>query len=281
MIHIRCMTAADIESGMRLKAQAGWNQTPADWRRMLAMQPDGCFVAEWNGVLVGTTVACLFDTVAWMAMVLVDATLRGRGIGKALLRHALEFADGQGASSVRLDATPLGQSLYEQLGFLPQYSLNRYAGSLPAELPGQQAVGVRQAETNDYPTLLLLDRAVTQTDRSKFLVRLFQEHPDGTYVATKHGQIAGYYTLRPGSSAWQPGPCIAEPEVGPDLLQHAFGHLRGRPVLLDVPAENEAAAELAQTSGLAVQRSFVRMCRGREITDDTKKLWASSGPELG
>jgi hypothetical protein len=28
------MTAADIAFGMRLKEQAGWNQVPADWRRL-------------------------------------------------------------------------------------------------------------------------------------------------------------------------------------------------------------------------------------------------------
>ena len=79
MIRIRQMTAADLGLGMRLKSQAGWNQTEADWRRFLEMQPDGCFVAEFDGVSVGTAVGCVFGSVAWIAMVLVDAEFRGRG----------------------------------------------------------------------------------------------------------------------------------------------------------------------------------------------------------
>src|SRR5215470_13964397 len=103
------MTVDDIPLGMRLKEQAGWNQTEADWRRFLDLEPEGCFVAELDSVPAGTTLTCTFGPVAWIAMVLVDAALRGRGIGKALMVHALDFLDRRGVRTVRLDATPLGQ----------------------------------------------------------------------------------------------------------------------------------------------------------------------------
>ena len=43
------MTSADIPLGMTLSQQAGWNQTRADWRRFLALEPGGCFVGELDG----------------------------------------------------------------------------------------------------------------------------------------------------------------------------------------------------------------------------------------
>lgn len=275
------MTAADCDLGMRLKSQAGWNQLPADWRRFLVMQPESCFVAEWDGAAVGTTAVCIFDSVAWIAMVLVDISARGRGIGKALLRHALEFVDRQGVPSVRLDATPLGQSLYEQFEFVPQYALDRYAGQMPTNVGHQQEDRIRPATCEDYAQILALDHSVTNTDRSKFLLPLFQEHPAGVQVAERNGHVVGYYTTRAGSAAWQLGPCIAEPDAGAGLLRHACGRLQGESVLLDVPVQNQQAAHLAQTAGLNVQRSFLRMCRGIEVNDDVARLWASSGPELG
>src|SRR5205823_2447734 len=94
MVRIRPMTDADLALGMRLKDQAGWNQTEADWRRFLALEPDGCFVAELDATPVATTVTCTFGPVAWLAMVLVEAAVRGRGIGTALAAHALAFLDG-------------------------------------------------------------------------------------------------------------------------------------------------------------------------------------------
>src|SRR5439155_20889733 len=123
MIRVRRMTAPDVSLGMRLKEQAGWNQTEADWRRCLDLEPDGCFVAEFDAVAVGTTTTCIFGTVAWIAMVLVDSAMRGRGVGKALMNRALEYLDASGVRSVRLDATPLGQPLYEKLGFVEQFQL--------------------------------------------------------------------------------------------------------------------------------------------------------------
>lgn len=123
MLRIRPMTADDLPLGMRLKSQAGWNQTQTDWRRFLAMQPEGCLVAELDGVAVGTAVVTAFESVAWISMVLVEQSVRGRGIGKALMSQALELAAELGCTSIRLDATPLGQPLYESLGFVPQYEL--------------------------------------------------------------------------------------------------------------------------------------------------------------
>src|SRR5205823_2979194 len=88
-----------------------------------------CFVAELGGAAVGTTACFLFGRVAWVAMVLVDEAARGRGVGTALMRHALAFADDRGIRSVRLDATPLGRPIYEKLGFVAEYPLTRYAGT--------------------------------------------------------------------------------------------------------------------------------------------------------
>ena len=64
MIHVRPLTAADVALGRRLCAAAGWNQTEADWRRFLDLQPDGCFVAEWEDrpVATVTTAAALAGT---------------------------------------------------------------------------------------------------------------------------------------------------------------------------------------------------------------------------
>src|SRR5262249_34729790 len=130
MLMIRLMTADDVAVGMRLKERAAWNQTEADWRRILALEPAGCFVAELDGNAVGTTCTCVFGSVAWIAMVLVDPVVRGQGIGTALMRHALAHLDGCGVRTVRLDATPLGRPIYEKLGFVPQFELARYGGVL-------------------------------------------------------------------------------------------------------------------------------------------------------
>ena len=115
----------DVPLGLMLTRQAGWNQLEADWLRFLDMQPQGCFVAELEGRPVGTTVTCILGPVAWIAMVLVDVGARRQGVATALLKHAIDFLDGQGVKTIRLDATAAGRPVYEKLGFAPEYQLTR------------------------------------------------------------------------------------------------------------------------------------------------------------
>ncbi|HWE37692.1 MAG TPA: GNAT family N-acetyltransferase, partial [Isosphaeraceae bacterium] len=129
VLRIRPMTAADLPLGLRLSRAAGWNQTPADWSRLLDLGPTGCFVAERAGTAVGTTTTCVFGPIAWVAMVLVDQDARGRGIGTALVAHAIDSLEGLRVRSIRLDATPLGEPLYRRLGFVAEYPLARFQGT--------------------------------------------------------------------------------------------------------------------------------------------------------
>jgi GNAT superfamily N-acetyltransferase len=284
MIHLRLMTDGDVPLGMRLKEQAGWNQTEADWRRCLELQPDGCFVAERDGVAVGTVTTCVFGPVSWVAMVLVDVAERGRGIGRILLDHALAFLDGRVITSVRLDATPLGRPLYEQRGFVEEYALTRYEGVVPAaatgsRLPEKMTIGAVGPE--HLECVLQLDRQTTDTDRRALLRRLFAEAPDEWRVALRGEEVVGYAAARAGSRAWQIGPCLATAEAGPSLLADAWRRHAGQRVFVDLPSEHRAAVAAVESVGLRPQRPLYRMCRGPRLHERPEQLWASFGPEKG
>jgi GNAT superfamily N-acetyltransferase len=287
VIRLRPMTAADIPLGMRLKEQNGWNQLEADWQRVLYLQPDGCFVAEWNGTPVGTTVVTIFGDVAWIAMVLVDANHRGHGIGTALMKHALDFLDARGVPSVRLDATPLGRPIYEKLGFVAEYELARYEGVLEhCKPPGKHAQvaleplpeGVRGAAV--LREVLHFDYIMTGARRGLFLSRLFAEYPEYVRVA-RHGDVAGYFAARPGSHALLLGPCVADGCAGGTLEWDAAARLGGQRVFMDIPLAETYAIDRAEMRGLKVQRRLLRMCRGKPVRERVGCLWASSGPEKG
>jgi GNAT superfamily N-acetyltransferase len=272
------MTVEDLPFGMRLKEQAGWNQTEADWRRALDLEPEGCFIAELDGRPVGTTTTCVFDTVAWVAMVLVDAAVRGQGVGTALMEHALAFLDERGAGSVRLDATPLGRPIYEKLGFVPQFELARYEG-VPGFSPGAEKV--ERARSGDREALLAIDREITGTDRRKLLLRLFAERPDDLRVVRRGDRIEGFLTARPGARATMIGPGLGSASAGRLLLADAWLAHEGQRIFLDIPTANARAVQMARDQGLTVQRHLLRMCRGDLVQERVECLWASSGPEKG
>jgi GNAT superfamily N-acetyltransferase len=278
LIHIRVMTEADIPLGMRLKEENGWNQTEADWHRYLDLQPDGCFVAMLDDEPVGTTTTCVFGAVAWVAMVLVDANCRRRGVGRELMCHALEFLDRQGVACVRLQATLLGQPLYEKLGFVPDYLLHRYEGVLPSAEEQAEVVPLREEDTEG---VLLLDREVTCSDRRKLLLRLLNEFPDSVRVARGVANVNGFIATRPGARALQIGPCLATTAAGHRLLQHVQHQHGGTHAFIDIPEANEPAIDWAEDIGFIPQRPLLRMRRGPAVGERISALWASSGPEMG
>jgi GNAT superfamily N-acetyltransferase len=284
MFTLRLMTSDDVPLGMRLRQQAGWNQTEADWRRCLELQPDGCFVAEVEGVPVGTVTTCIFGSVAWIAMVLVDVAMRGRGIGRGLLNGALAFLDARGIASVRLDATPLGRPLYQSLGFVEEYTLIRHEGVLSNAKPAAKSseeIVVRALPASHLEHALQLDRQITNTDRQTLLCRLFAESPEEWYLAVRGDEVLGYAGARAGSRAWQIGPCMATSGGGPLLLADAWQRHAGQNVFVDVPADNHAAITSVQAAGLVPQRPLYRMGRGTRVPERVEHLWTSFGPEKG
>ena len=272
------MTGADLGLGVGLSRQAGWNQLEADWRRFLDLGGEGCFVAEMNGVAVGTTTTCVFDSVAWIAMVLVEIQARRRGVGSAMLKHALAFLDDSGVKTVRLDATTAGQRVYEKLGFEPEYPLTRYEG-----IASQAGVQSHTVELDPAMVwqLVELDRHMTGTNRTKLLTRLFEDDPKAVRIVNRQGKPEGFIAMRPGANAVQIGPCIASAQAGPVLLTDALGRCAGRRVLLDVPSDHIRAVQTLKASGLKAQRHFMRMRRGRPVHDHVEGLWAGAGPEMG
>ncbi|MDR3637605.1 MAG: GNAT family N-acetyltransferase [Isosphaeraceae bacterium] len=279
IISVRETTVADIPFGMRLKEQAGWNQVEADWKRLLDLEPQGCFVAEIQSVPVGTVTSCRFGDVAWIALMLVDPDHRRRGVGRTLMSRALEWLDFRRIRSVRLDATPLGRPLYESLGFQAEGTLVRYQGVLTAGAPATELGNVSAADVFDG--VAELDRAVTGADRARFLRTLSREHPESFQVARERGRVIGFIMARPGAYARQIGPCIGDDEAGPRLLEDARRRYAGETVIVDIPQEHTRARRLVESWGLAPARELLRMGYGPRVQEDLDRLWASAGAEKG
>jgi len=87
------------------------------------LQPDGVFVAESeNGQVVGYVTTRLNNAsrIGWIPNLAVDPAYQGKGLGRALLQHAIEFFRQRGMEVAKietLEQNPIGQGLYPSLGF--------------------------------------------------------------------------------------------------------------------------------------------------------------------
>jgi|SRR5579875_3730217 len=276
---LRIMTAADVPAGMRLKDLAGWNQAPADWRRFLENSPRGCFVAEVDGRVVGTTATIVYEgRVAWIGLVLVDPDFRGRGIGTRLLERAIEHLDGLGVPNIKLDATPQGRPIYEKLGFRPEYEIERWvlARRVP-ELSG--AVAQRAA----CEKVLRLDGEIFGADRSGLLHSLAEDAPEFVLVADADEEITGYAFGRHGMPADHLGPWMARDAEAAQLLLDRFLRVSSvETIIVDALKARAFVADLLRTRGFRVLRPLTRMVRGpNEFPGKPELLCAILGPEFG
>src|SRR5687767_9910723 len=115
---MRLLTSADVPQALELSAAAGWNQTPADWERMIELEPRGCFGIEADNRLVATTTLLTYGRdMAWIGMVLTHVDYQRRGYARLLVTAALELAAARAIPCTKLDATDQGRSLYASLGF--------------------------------------------------------------------------------------------------------------------------------------------------------------------
>jgi len=277
---LRVMTASDIPAAVCLKDTAGWNQTALDWQRFLVADPEGSFVAERDGKVIGTSATITFaGKLAWVGMVIVDAEFRGQGIGKTLLKRAIDYLDGRRIACMKLDATPQGRPLYEKLGFRPEYDVERWLlrrdlGSSPEKHSRAPA---------DLDAVLQLDAEIFGADRSLLLRSVAQHDPELFVVSKKDGEIAGYAFGRRGSRADQFGPWMAfNRDVAEQLLQEFLRRSQREHAFVDCVKPNSWAVELARNYGFEFSRPLTRMFRGENVLAGKPELLGSIlGPEFG
>jgi GNAT superfamily N-acetyltransferase len=283
-LRIRLLAHAEMPFADRVRDLAGWNQTIDDWKRFLAVEPDGCFLAEWEGHPAGTMTTTRYGTtLAWIGMVLVHPDYRRRGIGRALLQHGVAHLRGRGVECIKLDATPVGKTVYVNLGFEAEWSLARWAGRVAAAQEKSSGVGLRPWRSTDLAATELLDVAAFGVWRQHLLAALAKQSLAALVVESSPGRVAGFGLLRPGSRAIYLGPVIAASEqAGLALVERLVARSEGQLIYWDIPDQNAAAVSWAERHGFTRQRPLTRMYLGKNpLPGDPHRQFALSGPETG
>jgi ribosomal protein S18 acetylase RimI-like enzyme len=285
-MYLRTMTKLDIPSGMRLKQISGWNQTAQDWERFLTASPGGCFVAELEGKVCGTATTISYEQrFAWVGMVLVDPEFRGRGLGARLLARAIEHLDAGKISTIKLDATPLGKPLYEKLGFVSEYEIERWtlrtSSASSTRTYRFRPRGVLSPDSLD--SIFELDRDIFGADRSSLLESLHREVPDFTFAIWNADIVEGYAFGRRGCYADHLGPWMAtDAQVARQLLEAFLASCGRDTVVVDCLKSNTMARSLLQSVGFNYSRALTRMYRGANLHPGrAERLCAILGPEFG
>ncbi|MBM3756718.1 MAG: GNAT family N-acetyltransferase [Acidobacteria bacterium] len=149
------------------------------------------FVAESDGVILGSNVVDLRSPIAGIGPITIDPAIQNKGLGRALMQAVLDEARANNAVGIRLIQAAFHNrslSLYAKLGFDAREPLSVMNGDIPRAVP--DGCSVRAATADDQPACNELCEKVHGFARWKELVEGV-EH--GTaLVVERHGRITGY-----------------------------------------------------------------------------------------
>ena len=276
-IEIRQLFEFDIPAAMKLKEAAGWNQTEADWRRLIKLEPDGCFAAIENEQLVGTTTTTTYENeLAWIGMVLVDPQHRRRGIATRLIETTLAYLDGK-VAVIKLDATAEGNPVYEKFGFKRESTVERWRGSVKSRSIWREDTAI------DLNALLALDRRAFSADRSRLIKYLIDDcRISPVLVKDESGSLIGYALARAGTKAVYIGPVVTGDTAHVEnLLDRVLGQLSGSNVYIDLSNECGVSSSVLSDRGFVKERDLIRMSYGSRSVKTSPLVIAIAGPEIG
>lgn len=277
----RALGPENAEALVALSAEAGWNQTAADWRFML-QRGGGVGMADEAGTWIASAIALpLGARLSWISMVLTTAAWRGRGIGTHLLRRCIDGVRAR-AAVAGLDATAFGRPVYRPLGFADLYPLTRWhLKSVPPSVAAPPGMRLRRIAAADLQVIAAYDAPRSAMDRGAILAHLQGRAPYLAFVAETDEEIAGFVLGREGRVAHHIGPIVAESEEIALALAAQATIAANPPFLMDVPDRHAGLRRWLEASGAEAPRGFMRMALGAAPgLAAAERLFAIAGPEL-
>jgi ribosomal protein S18 acetylase RimI-like enzyme len=235
---------------------------PADrarWRQRVShpyeTDPDGCFVAEAGGRVIGVAEVLSRDAMWILSLLAVDPEVQSAGAGRALMDAALSVGEADGPGLIVSSDDSRALRLYALAGFRLRPTFQAEGSVCRAAIPAS-AARVRDDAEPDFEALAALSRAVRGAEHT----------PDLRFALRRGGCLLtlgqdGFAIAMPGHGVWL---LVArEAQAGRALLWRALelaGDAEGRFVrwILDgqdwaVDVVCRAGLRLSAYGGLAVR----------------------------
>jgi ribosomal protein S18 acetylase RimI-like enzyme len=158
--------------------------------------PDGCFVAEADGRVVGVAEVLSRDAMWILSLLAVDPEIQSAGAGRALMDAALRVGDANGPGLIVSSDDSRALRLYALSGFrlLPTFQAE---GSVSRQAIPASAARVCDDADPDFEALAVLSRAVRGAEHT----------PDLRYALRRGGRLLtlgheGFAIAIPGQGVW-------------------------------------------------------------------------------
>lgn len=268
---VRRLGPEDLLACADLSENRGWPREEHKWGLLLTAGTGyGIDDPAGPGLVACSVVTSYGPGLAAIGMVLVAERYARQGVGRRLMRHVLAEA---GDTPLTLHATPNGQPLYEQLGFVQTGQAEMVRGRFTFTTP-VPTVSVRAAAAEDLQAILRLDHEVFGLDRTHVITRLpaFADH---LRVAEEDGEITGFAAAWPNMDTHVIGPLIARNPATAQALIASLAAATDRPLRTDIDVRHTALLSWVKENGLDSIASNAVMVRSLpDLPGDWRRRFA-------
>lgn len=274
------MSLGDLEIAMGWARSEGWNPGLDDAAAFLVADPGGFLIGRVDDAPASSISLVRYGAeFAFLGLYIVAPEHRGRGLGHALWRQALDALPPHVV--VGLDGVVAQQESYARSGFVLAHRNARWGGTfttLPDESPA-----VRELAPDDLASVVAYESDLFPAPRESFLATWLTGSRSRRAVGfVEDGHLLGYGCIRRCWDGWKVGPLFADsPEIADALFAALAAPVAPGPVFLDVPEPNEAATALATSLGFSRSFETARMYRGQAPALDLTRVFGITTLELG
>jgi predicted GNAT family acetyltransferase len=197
-----------------------------------------------DGKAVAFVTSLQHEKSGWIGNLIVSEEFRGKGIGEALFRKALESLNMAGVGTFWLTASKMGKSLYERYGFSSIDTIARWVGSGHQRKQSCCQIG---DIFNTAPMVTIIDNHCWGDRREPLLSATLDR---GRIVCEE----SGFVVIQPCGTGMQLGPFSAlDSSTAESLFETAMRAIPiGTKVFLDAPVSNRSALLMFNRKGMRI-----------------------------
>jgi len=259
MFHVRKMTEEDFEYAVELTDTKGWNLTEEDFRFMLNLEPEGCFVLLDDSERIGIITSISLGRIGWFGNLIVEEKHQRKGAGSVLVKHVVDYLTSKSVEVVGLysyvDAVPF----YERLGFKYDSDFIVLEGKASAS---PVKANVREAKAEDLQKIVEFDSSCLNASRKKLLESIFRNTNNLCYLSTENEQLLGYVMAKVYKGMAEVGPLMCNPkrnDIAINLVKTVLNRLAGFEVSFCVPEKELTMLDFLKKSGITERFHVARM----------------------
>lgn len=279
-MEIRVMTHEDIPFAADITSREGWGYTQDDFRQILTLEPEGCFVAYDGDRRIGMLTTVDYGETAWIGNVVTETDRRGEGIGSKVVLHAVEYLKKKGVTNMALYSYMDSISFYERMGFKEIFRVTRFTG--PAA--SSDSKGTRRTTESDIQKIADFDHEYFPGNRYGLLKMMLEKSPT-YFLHAGDNDILGYVAGFCSPKACEIGPWVCHPDhpdAAEDLLVDCLSALDSDTTSLGIHNENSKAKRIVERRGFTKDFEVAGMLLEADTIDmNSEAIFGIGSLEMG